>query len=152
MRDLFFDEDEDVLCITSRSPVLLDNVEDPCPFKRLKFGVLSWWCNRLLSPPPVLSEDDIGLAKGPFLSCPNLESPLWLGKVKLSVLFRYCIEAAEAACSELDAESSPETEGKIVVVLTIRPADPADGPVMTGLAALTAGEDEGESFQLEPRL
>ena len=108
----------------------------------------------LTSPPPVLSEDDIGLAIGPLflLSCPTP----WLDKIKLSVLFRYCscaaVGATDVACSERSAvESSPEpTEGKMV--LTIRPAGlllPVDTGA-TGLAELMAGDDEGESFQLEP--
>ena len=74
----------------SRSPPLtplLDD-EEPCPFKRLKVDVVN-----LLSPPPALSEDDIGLAIGPFLSC-NLVSP-W--PLKMSVLFRYCAALAAEA-------------------------------------------------------
>ena len=133
----------------SRSPPAPDLLDDdePCPFNRLKADVVN-----LLSPPPVLSEDDIGLAIGPFLSC-NLVSP-WLLKIILSVLFRYCAaEATDVACSEVAEDSSPETEGKIV--LTIRHAGlllPDDGVIAlaTGLAELMAGDDEGESFQLDP--
>lgn len=130
----------------SCSPLLDD--DEPCPFKRLNGDVVN-----LLSPPPALSEDDIGLAMGPFLSC-NLVSP-WLLKIKLSVLFRYCAatEAADVVCSEVP--ESPETEGRIV--LTIRPAGllfPDDGVialfVVTGLAELIAGDEDGESFQLVP--
>ena len=71
------------------SPPLVPLLDEPCPFKRLNVDVLN-----LLSPPPLLSEDDIGLAIGPFLSG-NLASP-WL--LEMSVLFRYCAAvAAEAA-------------------------------------------------------
>ena len=78
VRDLFL-LDEDLW--GSRSPPLAPLLDEPCPFKRLNVELFI-----LLSPPPVLSEDDIGLAMGPFLSC-NLVSP-WL--LEMSVLFRYC--------------------------------------------------------------
>ena len=133
----------------SRSPTpapLLDD-DEPCPFKRLNVEVVN-----LLSPPPVLSEDDIGLAMGPFLSC-NLVSP-WL--LEMSVLFRYCAafaaDAADVVWSEVT--ESPETGGNIV--LTIRPAGlllPDEGVIalfVTGLAELIAGDEDGESFQLDP--
>jgi hypothetical protein len=147
VRDLAFVE-EDLWGSRSPTPTPLLDEDEPCPFKRLKADVVS-----LLSPPPVLSEDDIGLAIGPFLSC-NLVSP-WLLEIILSV-FRYCAadaaEAANVVCSEVP--ESPETEGRIV--LTIRPAGllfPDDGVIalfVTGLAELIAGDDDGESFQLVP--
>ena len=146
VRDFVFEEDDLWESCSPPAPLLDD--DEPCPFKRLNGDVVN-----LLSPPPVLSEDDIGLAMGPFLSC-NLVSP-WLLKIKLSVLFRYCAatEAADVPCSEVP--ESPETEGRIV--LTIRPAGllfPDDGVialfVVTGLAELIAGDEDGESFQLLP--
>ena len=147
--DLLFVE---VVTWALRSPPADDLLDDdePCPFTRLNADAVN-----LVSPPPVLSEDDIGLAIGPFLSCCNLVSP-WLLKIILSVLFRYCAAVADAtnvACSEDAEDSSPETEVKIV--LTIRPAglllpDDGVGALATGLAELIAGDDEGESFQLDP--
>ena len=87
VRCLVFEE-EDLWASCSPPAPLLDD-DEPCPFKRLNVEVVN-----LLSPPPVLSEDDIGLAMGPFLSC-NLVSP-WL--LEMSVLFRYCAAfAADAA-------------------------------------------------------
>ena len=93
----------------------------------------------------------MGLPNGPLFLLSIVPAPCMLDK--MSVLFRYCSCAAVvdatlgAACSAV--ESSPETEGKLV--LTIRPAGlllPVEGAI--GLAELMAGDEEGESFQLEP--
>lgn len=145
VKDFVFVE-EDLWESRSSTPAPLLDDDDPCPFRRLKVEVVN-----LVSAPPLLSDDDIGLAIGPFLSC-NLVSP-WLLKIKLSVLFRYCAaaEAADVVCSEV--AESPDTEGRMV--LTIRPAGllfPAAGvnALATGLAELMAGDDVGESFQLGP--
>ena len=93
----------------------------------------------------------MGLPNGPLFLLSIVPTP-WLDK--MSVLFRYsscaAVDATDVACSERSAvDSPPETEGKMV--LTIRPAGlllPVEGA--TGLAELMAGDDEGESFQLEP--
>ena len=64
----------------------------------------------------------------------------------------FAADAADVVWSEVT--ESPETEGNIV--LTIRPAGlllPDEGVIalfVTGLAELIAGDEDGESFQLDP--